>query len=293
MTAAKALCHRRDRRRLPARRRDRTHRSPVGAAPGPGQRAGGIRRVTGPAARRSRSLPPMATRASSPPRSRSTLAPRARRRNRGRPEATRPHPHAPFRRARARPSARPSRRRARRKRPAGAQAAAARSWRSSAAASPPLWTGLAHGVGSAARRIGTGARDIDPALRRDGLGLFLVGCAIVVGRRVLVGSARRRSGTTSGSACQRHRHAGLRRPGPARPDGLADAAPPRPQRTGRPPGGRLERHPARPARLDQHLPRPAADQRRRSGCARPAASSATSPPACSPTCCRSTSPCRC
>ncbi len=44
-----------------------------------------------------------------------------------------------------------------------------------------FWVGLAHGVGGAARRIGTGARDIDPALRRDGLGLFLLGCAIVVG----------------------------------------------------------------------------------------------------------------
>ena len=43
-----------------------------------------------------------------------------------------------------------------------------------------LWLGLAHLVGSAARAIGSGARDLDPALRRDGIGLFLVGSAIVI-----------------------------------------------------------------------------------------------------------------
>ncbi len=43
-----------------------------------------------------------------------------------------------------------------------------------------LWLGLAHLVGSAARAIGTGARDLDPALRRDGIGLFLIGSAIVI-----------------------------------------------------------------------------------------------------------------
>src|SRR6478735_6482696 len=43
-----------------------------------------------------------------------------------------------------------------------------------------LWLGLAHLVGSAARAIGTGARDLDPALRRDGMGLFLIGSAIVI-----------------------------------------------------------------------------------------------------------------
>ncbi|HEY5785716.1 MAG TPA: DNA translocase FtsK 4TM domain-containing protein, partial [Microlunatus sp.] len=44
-----------------------------------------------------------------------------------------------------------------------------------------IWLGLAHLVGSAARAIGTGARDLDPALRRDGIGLFLIGGAIVIG----------------------------------------------------------------------------------------------------------------
>ncbi len=39
---------------------------------------------------------------------------------------------------------------------------------------------MAHGVGGAARRVGNGAQDVDPALRRDGIGLFLIGCAIIV-----------------------------------------------------------------------------------------------------------------
>ncbi len=43
-----------------------------------------------------------------------------------------------------------------------------------------IWLGLAHAVGAGARTIGTGARDMDPALRRDGAGLFLIGAAVVV-----------------------------------------------------------------------------------------------------------------
>ncbi|NLT53345.1 MAG: DNA translocase FtsK [Actinomycetales bacterium] len=46
-----------------------------------------------------------------------------------------------------------------------------------------LWMGCAHLVGGTARRIGRGARDLDPAHRRDGLGLFLIGLAIVVAAR--------------------------------------------------------------------------------------------------------------
>ncbi len=44
----------------------------------------------------------------------------------------------------------------------------------------PSGSGLAHVLGAGARRIGTGARDMDPALRRDGAGLFLVAAAVVV-----------------------------------------------------------------------------------------------------------------
>jgi S-DNA-T family DNA segregation ATPase FtsK/SpoIIIE len=43
-----------------------------------------------------------------------------------------------------------------------------------------IWLGLAHALGAGARRIGTGARDMDPALRRDGAGLFLLAAAVVV-----------------------------------------------------------------------------------------------------------------
>ncbi len=39
---------------------------------------------------------------------------------------------------------------------------------------------LAHLLGSAARRVGTSARDLDPALRRDGAGFSLIGLAVVV-----------------------------------------------------------------------------------------------------------------
>jgi S-DNA-T family DNA segregation ATPase FtsK/SpoIIIE len=40
--------------------------------------------------------------------------------------------------------------------------------------------GLALGTGTAVRSIGHGARDLDPALRRDGAGLFLLSCGIIL-----------------------------------------------------------------------------------------------------------------
>src|SRR6266540_4065832 len=43
-----------------------------------------------------------------------------------------------------------------------------------------VWLGVAHLVGGIARRIGRSARDLDPAHRRDGIGLGLMGLAIVV-----------------------------------------------------------------------------------------------------------------
>lgn len=42
------------------------------------------------------------------------------------------------------------------------------------------WMGAAHLVGGTARRVGQGARDLDPAHRRDGAAFFLLGLAIVV-----------------------------------------------------------------------------------------------------------------
>jgi S-DNA-T family DNA segregation ATPase FtsK/SpoIIIE len=43
-----------------------------------------------------------------------------------------------------------------------------------------VWLTLGHLVGAVVRRVGSGARDLDPAHRRDGLGLALVGLAILV-----------------------------------------------------------------------------------------------------------------
>jgi DNA segregation ATPase FtsK/SpoIIIE, S-DNA-T family len=43
-----------------------------------------------------------------------------------------------------------------------------------------LWMGLAHTVGAAARHLGRNARDLDPAHRRDGVGLATLGLAILV-----------------------------------------------------------------------------------------------------------------
>ena len=42
-----------------------------------------------------------------------------------------------------------------------------------------LWRGLAHLVGNAFRGFGDGVEDIDPAVRRDGTGLFLLAMAII------------------------------------------------------------------------------------------------------------------
>jgi S-DNA-T family DNA segregation ATPase FtsK/SpoIIIE len=46
-----------------------------------------------------------------------------------------------------------------------------------------IWMGAAHVIGGGARKIGHGARDLDPALRRDGAAFFLLAMAIVVAAR--------------------------------------------------------------------------------------------------------------
>ncbi|MEU0677842.1 DNA translocase FtsK [Streptomyces sp. NPDC006172] len=43
-----------------------------------------------------------------------------------------------------------------------------------------LWLGLAHAVGAVFRGIGTGARNLDPAHRKDGVALLLLGIALIV-----------------------------------------------------------------------------------------------------------------
>ncbi|MFI7587642.1 DNA translocase FtsK [Spongisporangium articulatum] len=50
-------------------------------------------------------------------------------------------------------------------------------------AASAVWMGLAHLVGGAARGIGRSARELDPAHRRDGAGLLLVGLCLVVAAR--------------------------------------------------------------------------------------------------------------
>jgi len=47
-----------------------------------------------------------------------------------------------------------------------------------------VWLGIAHAVGAVARSIGQSARDLDPEHRRDGVGLFLFGLAMVVAAAV-------------------------------------------------------------------------------------------------------------
>ncbi|HET6153659.1 MAG TPA: DNA translocase FtsK, partial [Marmoricola sp.] len=47
-----------------------------------------------------------------------------------------------------------------------------------------VWLGVAGGIGSGARRIGQGARDLEPEQRRDGGSLFLLALAVVVAASV-------------------------------------------------------------------------------------------------------------
>ncbi|WP_413450565.1 DNA translocase FtsK [Georgenia phoenicis] len=46
-----------------------------------------------------------------------------------------------------------------------------------------LWLGIAHGIGGTLRRMGSGARGLDPALRKDGVALLLLALAIIVAAR--------------------------------------------------------------------------------------------------------------
>ncbi|MEZ5116366.1 MAG: DNA translocase FtsK 4TM domain-containing protein [Candidatus Nanopelagicales bacterium] len=61
-----------------------------------------------------------------------------------------------------------------------------------------LWLGLAHVLGGATRKLGHGARDLDPAHRRDGLGLLLVAGAVVVAAAVWFGVDGFLTGPVSG-----------------------------------------------------------------------------------------------
>ena len=51
-----------------------------------------------------------------------------------------------------------------------------------------MWLGVAHVLGAVIRGVGRGARDLDPAHRRDGLGLTYLGAAIIVGSVLWLGA---------------------------------------------------------------------------------------------------------
>src|SRR5690625_3195771 len=46
-----------------------------------------------------------------------------------------------------------------------------------------LWLGIAHVIGGTLRRMGSGARGLDPALRKDGVALLLLALAVVIAAR--------------------------------------------------------------------------------------------------------------
>ena len=126
----------------------------------------------------------MATRApSTPPRSR----PASRTGARARIDLDEPPPPAPRAPARKAPARKPATRKpaarrapAKKKRPP----LSARVLRALARAFAGMWALVAHGVGAAARAFGSGARDLDPAHRRDGLGLAALAAAIVTAAAV-------------------------------------------------------------------------------------------------------------
>ena len=116
----------------------------------------------------------MATRASSPPRprSRSGSSQRSKPRSRGSKKSSRTVA------ASATPAKRSGTRRSRSRRPRRSL------FDQLLLGIAAVFVGLAHALGNAVRRIGPGVKDVDPALRRDGIGLFLLGSAIVVGAAV-------------------------------------------------------------------------------------------------------------
>src|SRR5688500_16429588 len=74
-------------------------------------------------------------------------------------------------------------------RPGGSRTSAARGTPKGGGLPLPLravrgtWMGMAHVAGGAVRRVGSSARELEPEHRRDGLGFFLIGIAIVVAAR--------------------------------------------------------------------------------------------------------------
>ena len=78
----------------------------------------------------------------------------------------------------------PARRKAPARKPPPKRPASARLLRALAKAVAGLWTLLAHALGATARAFGSGARDLDPAHRRDGAGLGALAAAFVTAAAV-------------------------------------------------------------------------------------------------------------
>ena len=131
----------------------------------------------------------MATRTSSPPGSRSSSASKKRSNTRSRSTGSSRAGSAAKRGTAKRPARKPARKPARgttaSRRPAPravrtGPGPVSRGFGALGRGVSTLWLGAAHGVGGAARSIGHSARNLDPAHRRDGVGLALLGLAVVV-----------------------------------------------------------------------------------------------------------------
>ncbi len=125
----------------------------------------------------------MATRTSSPPGSRSKSTSKS-------GSSTRSRSTSPKRKPARKPAARTSSKRkpaARRPAPRAVRngpGPIARTFGALWHALSAIWLGVAHGLGALARGIGHTAKDLEPAHRRDGVGLLLLGSAVVVAAAV-------------------------------------------------------------------------------------------------------------
>ncbi|HET9842175.1 MAG TPA: DNA translocase FtsK [Nocardioides sp.] len=115
----------------------------------------------------------MATRTSSPPGSRSRAKSSARPSARSRGTTKKKRPRASTRRKRPAPRAVRS-----------GRGPVLRLFGAVGRGVAAVWLGIAHAIGAVARKIGRTAHDLEPEHRRDGVGLFLFGLAVVVAAAV-------------------------------------------------------------------------------------------------------------
>ncbi|HYG95167.1 MAG TPA: DNA translocase FtsK, partial [Nocardioides sp.] len=113
----------------------------------------------------------MATRTSSPPRSRSRTTSTGRSRSGRKTTGSRSRSTSKARTATRRPAPRAVR---------SGPGPVSRFFSALFRALSAVWLGFAHGVGAMVRGIVGGAKEIEPEQRRDGVGLLLCGFALVV-----------------------------------------------------------------------------------------------------------------